>query len=90
MLEASAESRLRSSSVLSAIPLPKSFLTGDVNNPRTIFLLREHRTGLEGLRAGAVPGLNNIWLAETGPWGLRGVHPVGSSIYTACVPFIDR
>jgi len=76
MLEASTGSALISSPLLVALALPKTFLTSDAKQPRTVLVLRENRTGLEGLRAGAVPGFSNIWLSETGPWGLRGVHPV--------------
>lgn len=42
----------------------------------TLFLLREHRTGIEGMRAGAVPGFTNVWLDERSAWGMNGVHPV--------------
>ena len=45
-----------------------------------VFLLREHRSGIDGLRSGAVPGFNNIWLEGTGTWGLSGVHPVRSRL----------
>lgn len=42
----------------------------------TLFLLREHRTGIEGMRAGAMPGFTNVWLDERISWGMQGVHPV--------------
>lgn len=42
----------------------------------TLFLLREHHTGIEGMRAGAVPGFTNVWLDERISWGLKGVLPV--------------
>lgn len=45
----------------------------------TLFLLREYRTGIEGMRAGAVPGFTNVWLDERSAWGLQGVHPVSQS-----------
>lgn len=61
---------------LTDLPLPRSFALRDEETPRTIFLVREHRTGIEGMRGGAVPGFDNAWLEEKGPWGLKGVHPV--------------
>jgi len=67
-----------SSPILSRLALPSSFRLRDsgVGLHRIVFLIREHRSGLEGIRAGVVPGFSHIWLEERGPWGLRGVHPV--------------
>ena len=76
VLEGSATDTASSSPILGAMSLPKSFLTSDGTRPRTVFLLRENRTGLEGMRSGAISGFNNVWLSESGPWGLKGVHPV--------------
>ncbi|RSH90978.1 Polynucleotide 5'-hydroxyl-kinase grc3 [Saitozyma podzolica] len=70
------------------LPLPRSFALRDEETPRTIFLVREHRTGIEGMRGGAIPGFNNAWLEENGTWGLKGVHPVIGSFPVPVYPHI--
>ena len=70
-----------SSSVMSRLALSSSFRLRELGNgsASTVFLIKEHMCGLDGLREGIVPGFSNIWLDERGPWGLRGVHPVSES-----------
>lgn len=65
--------QLRCSSLLEEVKLPTNFLR---DASRAIFLLRENRTGIEGLSGDVVPGFNNIWAGDKGAWGLAGVHPV--------------
>ena len=65
-----------SSTLLSYLELPSTFTTSSSSSPCSVFLIRQLRTGIEGLSKGAVPGFSHIWLEEMGPWGLRGVHPV--------------
>ena len=70
------------SHLLNSLALPSTFaLREQGGGPfRTVFLIREHRCGLDGLRGGAVPGFTNIWLDDGGFGGLRGVHAV------SCLP----
>lgn len=64
-------------SILNVIKLPLSFQR---ESDKTLLLLRENRCGIDGLRNGAVPDFSNIWLEDSGSWGLRGVHPVSSNM----------
>lgn len=64
-------------SILNVIKLPLSFQR---ESDKTLLLIRENRCGIDGLRNGAVPGFSNIWLEDSGSWGLRGVHPVSSNM----------
>jgi polynucleotide 5'-hydroxyl-kinase GRC3/NOL9 len=75
---ASATSRIVSP-LLRSLELPKGFRLVDGKEPRTVVLIREHACGLEGLKAGAVPGFTNAFLDGAGIWGLRGVQPVRKS-----------
>ncbi|OCF46001.1 hypothetical protein I317_00089 [Kwoniella heveanensis CBS 569] len=70
---------------LDKLRLPKGF-----NRARVLFLIRENKCGIDGLRYGAVPGFANIWLEEQGLWGLRGVHPVIGSFSTPVYPHITH
>lgn len=77
------------SQILSALSLPTSFLLKDSNNTlRTIFLIREHPCGLDGLRKGAVPGFTHILPSEPSSWGLQNVHPVIGSFSSPVYPHI--
>lgn len=61
------------SSILSKLSLPSTFQLAE---SRTIILVREYDSGLQGIKGGVVPGFSNIWGEERGSWGLKGVHPV--------------
>ncbi|KAK4685213.1 polynucleotide 5'-hydroxyl-kinase GRC3/NOL9, partial [Tremellales sp. Uapishka_1] len=71
-----------SSPLLTRLALQKSFKISG----RSVFLVREHRSGIEGLRGGIVPGFGNIFLEDRGAWGIRGVHPVIGSFPTPVYP----
>lgn len=77
VLESAPGSSITSSPLLDGLDLPASFILNEKKgDARTVFLILEHRCGLDKLRGRVVPGFPNIWLEETGSWGLRGVHPV--------------
>jgi hypothetical protein len=65
--------RIPTSELLRRLPLPHTFNVGE---NRTIFLIREHECGFQGLRNGVVPGFSNIWGDNRGLLDLRGVHLV--------------
>ncbi|KAL1413159.1 Polynucleotide 5'-hydroxyl-kinase grc3 [Vanrija albida] len=74
------------SPLLASLSLPKKFET---DASRSIFLIQELRTGVEGLRGDVVPGFSNIWLDDKGTWGLRGVHLLTGSFYTPVYPHVN-
>ena len=59
---------------LTQLYLPPSFALHDGKVPRTVFLIRENESGIDGMRHGAIPNFSNIWTSEIGPWGLCNVH----------------
>jgi len=79
VLRSGRTSALPESRSLRSLKLPKTFRLADGSESRTVFLIREHACGLDGLRAGAVPGFTNAFLDGAGIWGLKGVHPVSKS-----------
>jgi polynucleotide 5'-hydroxyl-kinase GRC3/NOL9 len=77
IISPTSEMNASSHPILAELHLPPSFMLSESGGSlRTVFLLGELRSGMDGLRGGAVPGFTNIWLEDKEIWGLRDVHPV--------------
>jgi polynucleotide 5'-hydroxyl-kinase GRC3/NOL9 len=73
--------RATPSGYLRRLPLPTTFNVGE---NRTIFLIREHECGFQGLRNGVVPGFSNIWGEHRGLMNLKGIHLVCCPTSSRC------
>ncbi|KAK8858722.1 hypothetical protein IAR55_002951 [Kwoniella newhampshirensis] len=66
--------------------IPSKFQNSAHQGNSVLVLLRELRSGLDGMRYGVLPEFARIWMQEEGPWGLKGVHPIIDSFPTPVYP----